>query len=359
MSTCADSTTLRAHLDHPDAALEAHLDGCDVCPGLLAAVAADMGTTRQALSLLDRDVPADVDVDGALTAVVSRAATAPAPAMAHPARGLIARSPVDRVLAAVGPQLAVAAAVALLALAVALTPAGRSAVAQALDSFRGQQLQVVSFDPSALQVDEADLQALSALGDVDLADLARPADVADMAAAEGVAGIAGPTLADPPDRLVAAAPGTVSLTLLARDGNGMPAQLDGAVLEVSLPGLIGAVYGNAEMPEMVIGRSGLLQIDAHGAPLAEVRAFLLSRPELPEDLRAQLAAIEDWRSTLPIPVPVDGPGWRDVTIGGRPGVAFGDSSGLGTLVLRQDTDGITAVGGSLAVEEALAIAAGA
>lgn len=355
MTTCADSTALRAHLDHPDPALEVHLDGCDVCPGLLAAVAADMGATRQALRLLDHDVPADIDVDRALADLSPRPATvAASPTPIHAPRGAI-----GRVLAAAGPRLAVAAAVALLAVAVVLTPAGRGALAQALDSFRGQQLQVVPFDPSALPLDEAGMQALTTLGEVDLDGLAQPSDVPDMAAAEGVAGIPGPSLTEPADRLIAAAPGTVRLTLQTRDGNGVPSHLDGAVLRVAIPGVIGAMYGDEEMPRMVIGRSALLQVDAEGAPLEDIRAFLLSRPELPEDLRAQLASIEDWRSTLPIPVPVDGPGWRDVTIGGRPGVAFGDSSGLGTLVLRQDVDGITVVGGPMPVEDALAIAAGA
>lgn len=354
MTTCADSTSLRAHLDHPESRLEAHLDGCEICSGLLTAIAADAGVTRRALAVLDADTPAplDVDTDAALASALT--STADAPVVIDRPHGRVRRA-----LAAVGPRMAVAASVVVLALAVVLTPAGRSAVAQALDGFRGEQLEVVAFDPTSLQVEPADMQALAGLGEVDLGGMAEPADVTDMAAAEAVAGITGPTLPDTPDRLIAAAPGQVRLTLVARDGNGVPAELDGSVLEASIPGVIGAVYGDAEMPRMVIGRSGLLQIDAVGASLEDIRAFLLSREELPADLRGQLAAIEDWQSTLPIPVPVDGPGWVDVTIDGRPGVAFGDSSGLGTLVLRDDADGITVVGGLIPVEDALAIAADA
>jgi hypothetical protein len=60
-----------------------------------------------------------------------------------------------------------------------------------------------------------------------------------------------------------------------------------------------------------------------------------------------------------VPVPLDGPGWEEVEVAGRPAIAFGDDTGLGALVLRQDPDGVTIVGGRIGVERALELAAGA
>jgi hypothetical protein len=165
------------------------------------------------------------------------------------------------------------------------------------------------------------------------------------------------------------APGTARLKLVARPGNGVPADLDGATLLVDVPGAIGAVYGptgghgsghgKLDGPRLVVGRTGPLVVRAEGAPLDAIRSFVLSREELPADLRAQLAAIGDWRSTIPVPVPVNGPGWKETEVAGRPAIAFGDDSGTAALVIRQDPGGVTVVGGRVGVSRALELAAGA
>jgi hypothetical protein len=356
MNDCADSTMLRTHLDHPDAALDAHLDGCGVCTGLLHSVAEDAGYTRRTLALLDPagdTEPGDVDVEAALAAIFAEAATAPVVPLTA------ARS---HRLAVKGRRRVLSAAAALVVLVLAATPAGRGAVADTLDAFRGERLQAVSVDMGswATSPGSEGMRALEDLGSVDVSDLTEPEEVDGVDEAEKVAGIAAPTLTDAPDRLVALTPGTVRLTLDARNGNGVPDDLDGAALLVDVPGAIVAVYGPADgPPELVVGRSGPLVVRAEGAPLEAVRSFLLSRDELPSDLRAQLADIDDWRSTIPVPVPVDGPGWKDVEVAGRPAIAFGDDSGIGALVLRQDPDGVTVVGGRISVSRALELAAGA
>ena len=43
-------------------------------------------------------------------------------------------------------------------------------------------------------------------------------------------------------------------------------------------------------------------------------------------------------------------------VAGRPAIAFGDDSGLGALVLRQDPDGVTVVGGRIGVSRAIELA---
>lgn len=356
MMDCADSTTLRAHLDHADAELEGHLDECDECTALLRSVAEDAGYASRALARLDEDGVADpVDVEAALAAVLRRA---PSSAVAP----VVPLAPSARRRPASGRRLALAAVAVAIVVAVTITPAGRSAVAQALDAFRGERLQPVVVDMAAWggSFGPEDARALAALGDVDTSALSEPERVDGVAAAEALAGIEAPSYAGAPDRFVALAPGTVRLVLAARDGNGVPARLDGAALVVDVPGAIGAVFGPTDgPPEVVIGRSGPLVVRSEGAPLEELRAFVLSREELPAGLRSQLAAIDDWRSTIPVPVPVDGPGWREVEVAGRQAIAFGDDTGLGALVIRQDPAGVTVVGGRVGVSRALALAADA
>lgn len=351
MTDCPDSTALRAHLDHPGAELDAHLDGCSTCTGLLRFVAEDAGFTRRSLALLDapHDEIAAVDVDAVLAKIAFTPVVQPP---ANPPRRFVFG----------GRRLALAGAAALVVLVVALTPSGRRALAEALDAFRGERLQVVTVDAAAwaASVGPEDLQALEALGDIDTSGLTEPTEVADIVEAESVAGITAPALAEAPDQLVALAPGTVRLVLAAREGNGVPADLDGATLIVDVPGAIGAVYGSLrDKPEVVVGRSGPLVVRAEGASLEAIRSFLLSYEGLPSDLRAQLGAIDDWRSTIPVPVPVDGPGWREVEVAGRPAIAFGDDSGIGALVIRQDPNGVTVVVGQIGVSEALELAAAA
>ena len=350
MTACADSTMLRTHLDHPEAELDAHLDECDVCSGLLRSVAADAGYVR---TQLDRLAASDdlrpVDVEAALAAVRAE--------MAQPVAVL--PTPVTAQRRSVGRRLLSSAAVVLVVAGVAFTPPGRSAVAATLDAFRGERLQAVSVDLdewAAAPLYEG-MRALDAIGDVDLSGLDEPTEVADVAAAEDLAGLDAPELPGVPDRVVALAPGIARIVLESRPDNDVPPALDGAALVVEVPGAMGTIFGPADgSPEIVVGRSGSLVIRAEGAPLEDIRELLLSVDELPVELRRQLADIDDWRSTIPIPVPLDGPGWEELEIDGREALAFGDDSGLGALVLRHDPDGVTVVGGRITVSRAIELA---
>ena len=356
MIDCADSTTLRTHLDHADPEIEAHVDECEECARLLNAVADDAGYAQRALALLGTDTDTDAAIDAAIDveaalAEVRRRAVAP----------VVPLPPADDTHRNIGAgrRLGLAAAAVVVVLAATVTPAGRSAVAQALDAFRGERLEAVTIDLQSLgESIGPDLQALSNLGEVDMSGLEEPDEVDDVAAAEARAGIDAPNFEGRPEHLVAMAPGTVKLVFDARDGNGVPARLDGAALLVDVPGAIVGVWGGDDgPPDLVVGRAGPLAARSEGASLEAIRTFILSRKELPGDLRAQLGAIDDWRSTIPVPVPLNGPGWKDVEVADRPAIAFGDDTGLGALVLRQDRDGVTVVGGKVSVTRALALAA--
>ncbi len=363
MTDCADSTMLRSHLDHPDPALDRHLDGCDVCAGLLRSVAEDAGLARRRIQSLDTGTNTDdgtdadlertaIDVEAALRIVRAKAPVeVPRIAAARPRRRQVG----------LNRKLLLSAAAVLAVVVVAVTPQTRVAVAATLDAFRGERLQAMSVDFGSWSEGSvyAGLRALDSLGEVDASGLSEPSMVLSVTKAEALAGITAPAWPDQPDRIVAMAPGVVRIVLASND-NGVPAALDGASLLVDVPGAIGAIYGPEDGPPlMVIGRSGTLRVRAEGAPLERIRSFLLSREELPEDLRSQLADIDDWRSTIPVPVPIDGPGWKKTEVNGRPAIAFGDDSGLGAIVLRDDPDGVTVVGGRISATRALEVAGGA
>lgn len=350
MNTCVDSTVLRSHLDHPDAELEAHLDDCEVCQRLLRSVAEDAGYAGSRLALLASDDGEPVDVDAALDAVCARIPPEPV--------SVLAERPRRRDRTALR-RLALAAAGVIVLALFAVSPVGRVAIAATLDAFRGERLEpvTVGLDDWANAPVFEGIRALDVLGEVDLSDLQEPERVADVDAGAGLAGVDAPRLPDPADRVVAMAPGTIRVVLNSEAGNDVPAELDGAALIVDVPGALAAMYGPVDgPPHLVIGRTGQVVVRAEGAPLEDIREFLLGHGELPADLRAQLAGIEDWRSTIPVPVPLDGPGWEEVTVAGRDALAFGDDSGLLALVLRQDPTGVTVVGGHVTVTKAIELA---
>lgn len=317
---CPSSGTLRAHLAEPDHLVDAHLDACATCRGLATSVAASAGIVAGALRHLDGEAECTVDVDAALRALERRGVAASGERL--PVRNRRWTRP-----------LATAAAVVAAVALIVLSPAGRDAVAQLLDAFRVEQIQVVTLD---LEDPFAALEDL-AFASVDTTGLGEPTQAGEVV------------------RMPA---GVLTITLGDSEQVDVPAQLEGAVLRVLVPEATIEVHGDPSAPELVIGRAGALHIQAEGAPLEDIRAFLLSRPELPASLRSQLAAIPDWRHTLPIPV-VEGTSWREVEIAGRPGLAFGDDTGLGAVVLRLDGDGsIVAVAGPRPVSELLELAEG-
>jgi hypothetical protein len=98
----------------------------------------------------------------------------------------------------------------------------------------------------------------------------------------------------------------------------------------------------------MIGQAREVQVGVEGAAsLEEVRAFLLSLPDLPPDLVRQLSSIQDWTSTLPIPVPIDKMTWQETNIGGAQAYILNDNTGLGSGVIWQRDGKIVGVAGPM------------
>ncbi len=73
-----------------------------------------------------------------------------------------------------------------------------------------------------------------------------------------------------------------------------------------------------------------------GVDMNQVRAAMLSAPFLPEDVRGQLAGIQDWQSTLPIPYVEGKDHMENVKINGASGVFVAQDGGQTAVLVWQD-----------------------
>lgn len=336
--TCPDVGELRAWLDAESApATAAHVPGCLSCRRTVDALRADATLAAAAVARLDP--PAGI--------------SGPADHRHH-RRGL---------------RLATgAAAAAVLLLGSLATPVGRSAAASFLAAFRTERISVVEIDPAQVTGSLADLSALGSV-ESDL-EQTEPQPVASVAEASARVGfpVAAPDPGTLPDGLgaepqVMATPaGTFRLRLdaartrayLAKAGadRPLPAGYDGTTLVVNVPAAALLTYSGRSVPVgLVVGQSGSLTADTEGGlSLDRLRAFLLELPGLPARTVRQLQAISDWRSTLPLPVPVDRLDWDQATISGAPGVVLKERSGLGSAALWQRDGRIFGVAGTYDTE---------
>ncbi len=321
---CPDTGVWRAWLDEETAipGPEEHLAVCGPC----AATVAELRTTsdlvrRQMAVLLSPPV------------TVGTTSVEPAPHRS-PRRGW-------KVAAAV------AVGVALMA-----TPTGRAWGETFLAQFR-----VERFDPLTLSAVEAvrTAEILDQLGEVEGDTLPEPEMVESVEAARQSTGLSLPDLG-PDATVLVMEPGETRLDF---DSDEVSSYLDGQGSESSIPeGLddssvilsrpVAAVTALEEdgQPTLVVGRSGPIDTAVEGpVDPARLRRFLLDLPGLPEGVVAQLASIPDWRSSLPLPIPVDLASASTVDIAGID-VTRVDVPGIGTGYIWVGPDGtVTGVAG--------------
>ncbi len=371
MTDCPSLGTLRAHLDHDDVAVAHHLDACRECRATILTVAATAGATRRLLDLLDEpgEEPGAVEGSGAAAATTSPPPGTPRPGSPRPGSPRPG-SPrpgslrLDGRGDASGPGTTqrhrsgvpsarrswlVAGAVVVAVLAATV---GAPVVAQVLDRFRTEQVRAVAIDPARL---DEELAALDGLAEVDdVAGETIDGDLGDLAEAAELARVPAP---DPAvlDGLVAPrvrATSRAGVRVAFHDDDVVPARLRGVVVEVVSPGtlLVGDATGS-----VFVAASRAVEVGSTGASLDDVRETLLTELDLPPDLVERLASIEDWRTTLPVPVPVDLKTWDEVVVAGTRGVAVGQGDELGVVVW-QDGDVVHAVGGERGVDELVELA---
>jgi hypothetical protein len=276
------------------------------------------------------------------------------------------------------------AAVAMIAIAFSFAPV-RTFAADILNIFRVKNIEVVSFSPQDMQQMEQQMKKVGGenggvanienFGKIESSGFKQPAEMS-MEDAQKVAGFA-LKLPEQIDGQVRDAKVEVingskmSFTLDVKKANKMiavyggdvllPEELDGKTFSIKIPTGVAANYqkvggmitvAQAESPEMVV---------PDGVDPDAVRNVLLSLPMVPENVRQQLEAIEDWKQTLVIPN--IGGSSQEVDVNGAKGVFMKPpvEKGIGqneNASLLWQSDGIVyMVGGNLDLAKAQDIAA--
>lgn len=156
----------------------------------------------------------------------------------------------------------------------------------------------------------------------------------------------------------------------------MPPNLAGSTVTGNIGAIVSSIYGklpyrprhrratsNKEMDASPLDADVIMVTQApaprfysDGATLTQIESYLLSMPNVPPDLAAQIRAIGDPATTVPVPIPVDKMNAQQVQVHGANGLLVGDNTGLGAFVLWQQRGEVYAVGGPYAASEVMQVA---
>jgi hypothetical protein len=360
--------TLRRMVDEPAAIRDVerdHYRSCIACRNRYAAISAEADEVSHWLAQ-----PAVLTDHSAALAGVQRRLAAEGVRPARPRPILAAR---------IGPPrffrtgiAAAAAAAMLISAALAWTPAG-SLAQDLITIFQPSQ-------PVAVTVTPGDLQALNRLtsyGTFSMPAASAPHDVSGPAEASSASGMTVLTPSSLPADVSAVVtytvvPGqTASFTFSAAKAAAaaaaagealppMPANIDGSTLQVTTGSAVVATYGShaQDVPNLVIGQMPHPVVKATGVSVSQLEDYLLSLPGISPQLAAEVRAIGDPTSALPIPVPAGGVNSSQVTVQGAKGVAVGDSTGVGSGAVWQKDGIVYGVVGPISEDEVLSIANG-
>jgi hypothetical protein len=350
--------TLRRLLDEPAGVADAdreHAAGCPVCLSRVAAAQEDAAAAGAAL-----DVDLAVDVDSAwqrLANSIAAGGRGRAPAAASPDRWRTAlRSP----------------AVAVLSVVAVLLGAGAVAAADWVQIFRTERIATVAIT----RTDLLELPDLSAYGDFEFIREADVREVADADAAEEATGLSVPRVSELPrgvtgePQLQVGSRASAVFTFSVEKAARMAAEFDEA-LPPPPPGLDGsrfrlaagpgfaAVWSEARgIPALVVARAVAPTAYSSGIPFETARDYLLSLPGLPDHVASQLRGFSGEGTTLPLPVPDERVRTSAADVGGVPATVLTSRDGTLAGVVWVEDGVVTAVAGSLGVDEVLEVARG-
>jgi len=394
----ATDGTLRRMEDEPQAVPMADRRHVAVCRRRLAQVSADAQFTH---TLLAHPMSAP-DTTGAFLRLQQRllaGETSPPPTIQERISSMIAR----RGATLVKPFAGIAAGVSLVA-AIALTPAG---------AWAGNFLSV--FEPTqvtAVPIDPADLKSLPDLAKY--GSIHAPASPviqhfqssAAAAAAAGLPALAAKSLPagvpnTPSFEVIPGATGSFTFSAAKAQANAaaqgkslpaMPANLDGATLQVSTGTALVVLYADQSKVKMAVGaaaaqdgsrtasasqeaaiaaralgpslviaemKAPTVTTTGNGVTAAQLEAYLLAQPGISPSLAAAIRAMGDPTSTLPIPVPINKAVSQNVTLAdGAHAVVIGDSTGLVGGIIWVKGAIVYGVGGSLTQSQLINLANG-
>jgi hypothetical protein len=149
----------------------------------------------------------------------------------------------------------------------------------------------------------------------------------------------------------------------------MPANIDGSKLFISggpavvqyfddgtAPAAGAGANPLTSLPKLIIAQGKGPTVQSDGVTVEQLQQYLLAQPGISPSLAAQIKAIKDPSSTLPIPIPVDMASSRPISVQGVQGVFVGDSTGLGSAVIWSKDGMVFGVAGTLTEAEILAVA---
>lgn len=299
----------------------------------------------------------DIDTDAALARFAATAVTRGL----RPSRGM-------RLVAPQAKWLAAAATVVIVAATLTMTGVADSI----LQIFEARQFAPITVTPTDLRT----LEQLSAFGTLTWSDQPVPHQVASLAAATAESGLPAVSVTVPSGVAATARYGVLSRTsatfrfdatkarasaaAVGRTAPPMPAKLDGSSLVFTGGPAISISYGE---PDKSGGGNALVVVVAKaptvasdGASVSELQAYLLSQPGVSPALAAQIRAIGDPTSTLPVLIPIGQATAKNVSVHGTSGLFIGDSTGLGSGVIWQQNGLVYLVGGTLTESQTLTVA---
>jgi len=149
----------------------------------------------------------------------------------------------------------------------------------------------------------------------------------------------------------------------------MPANIDGSKLFVTGGPAVVQLFTNSaapaastgatpmgDLPALVVAQGKGPTVQSDGVTVDQLQQYLLSQPGISPTLAAQIKAIKDPSSTLPIPIPVNMATSKSITVQGVQGIFVGDSTGLGSAVIWSKDGMVFGVAGTLTEAEILAVA---
>ncbi|MEO8632181.1 MAG: hypothetical protein ABI466_02395 [Chloroflexota bacterium] len=149
----------------------------------------------------------------------------------------------------------------------------------------------------------------------------------------------------------------------------MPANIDGSKLFITGGPAVVAFYDDGTqstgasgaspfsgMPKLIVAQGKPPVVQSDGVTVEQLQSYLLAQPGISPQLAAQIRAIKDPSSTLPVPIPVDMATSKKVTVQGVEGIFVGDSTGLGSAVIWQKDGIVYGVAGTLTEQQVLAVA---
>jgi len=359
--------TLRRIYDEPlalTAADQAHLDGCADCKARFGAIANDARATMALLSVPAFE-PQAAPLLASVRARINREEAARPPRWYE--RWINRSSPRWRPMAT--------PAVAVLLAATLVTGVAVTGVAQNLFRvFEPHSLTAVQVSPS----DFANGNVVLDYGQVTwLPEAPKLQQLSDPTTAHNQSGLpvlmpaSLPKGVSGPVSFGVVSHATGSLTLdanrlrasAAKNGvhvNPMPSSINGSTLVVNGgPALVevwglSAAAGEAQIPTLVIAQTRVPTVDSNGATTSQLEAYLLSQPGVPPEIAAQIKAIKDPSTTLPIPIPKGLATTEPVQVNGTAGLLIKAVLGAGVVWVKNGV--IYAVGGQLTPDQVIAIA---